>query len=134
MRRVYVTGLGAVSSIGFGRQAFQAALEAGRSGASEVSLFDTTTMDRHVACEVRDFRARDFLTAAEARRTGKCGAMTLAAARMAVEDAGLRPDQLKGDRTAVIVGTTMGEANVLGELEAAWIHNGAEAIRTARIP
>lgn len=134
MGRVYVTGMGVVSSIGFGRRAYWNALVEGRSGASEVTLFDTSAIGRHVAGEVKGFRARDFMTAAEARRTGRCSAFALAAAKMAVEDAGLQPAQLAGERTAVIVGTTMGEANVLGELQKAWIHQGDEAVQTAKLP
>jgi len=92
------------------------ALVAGRSGVSEVTLFDTQQLGRHVAGEVKGFRARDFLSAAEARRTGRASAFAVAAARMAVEDAGLKPREIQGERTSVVVGTTMGEANVLGEL------------------
>lgn len=134
MGRVFVTGLGVVSSIGFGKEAFWNSLIEGRSGIREVELFDTANFDRHRAGEVKGFRARDFLTAAEARRTGRCSAMALAAARMAVADATLANEHLRGDRTAVIIGTTMGEADVISELQAAWIRDGADAVVTAKIP
>jgi 3-oxoacyl-[acyl-carrier-protein] synthase II len=134
MNRVYVTGMGVVSSIGFGRQAYWQALVEGRSGISEVSLFDTTAIGRHVAGEVKGFRARDFMTAAEARRTGRCSAFAVAAARMAAEDAGIDARYLAGERTATVIGTTMGEANVLGELHKAWIHQGDDGVQTSRLP
>ncbi len=133
MARVFVTGMGVVSPVGIGRQAFWDALVAGRSGAGEVTLFDTSGMDRHLACEVKGFRPRDFLTAAEARHAGRCSAMTLAAAREAVTHAGLGDGQIAGERTAIVIGTTMGEANLLGELESAWIHEGSEAVPLAKI-
>jgi 3-oxoacyl-[acyl-carrier-protein] synthase II len=60
--------------------------------------------------------------------------MALAAARMAVKDAGLADEALKGPRASVVLGTTMGEADVLEDLDAAWIHKGASAIRRAWIP
>lgn len=134
MRRVFVTGMGVVSSVGFGRKAFWESLVAGRSGASPVTSFDVSAIDRKVACEIKDFRARDFLTAAEARRTGRCSAMAIAAARMAVTDSGLTEAELAGPRTSVILGTTMGEASVLGELSIAWIHDGATAVKSQNIP
>lgn len=134
MVRVFVTGMGVVSPVGIGRQAFWDALVAGRSGAAEVTLFDTSGLDRRIACEVKGFRPRDFLTAAEARHAGRCSAMTLAAAREAVTQAGLSPQQIAGERTAVVLGTTMGEANILGELEAAWIHEGPDAVPRSKIP
>ncbi len=134
MERVFVTGLGVVSSIGFGRESFWQALLEGQSGISPVEAFKTDRFDRHLAGEVKDFRARDFLTAAEARRMGRCSAMALSAARMAASDAKLQERQLSGERTAVIVGTTMGEADVISELQAAWIRDGTDAVATAKIP
>jgi 3-oxoacyl-[acyl-carrier-protein] synthase II len=132
-RRVFVTGLGAVSSVGFGRRAFWDSLVAGKSGASPVEGFDAAPIGRTVACEVKGFRARDFLTAAEARRMGKCSQFAVAAARMAVEDAKIAPELLATERTAVIVGTTMGEADVIAELESAWIHKGEEFVEPKRL-
>jgi 3-oxoacyl-[acyl-carrier-protein] synthase II len=123
-----------VSPVGFGRDDFRSALLEGRSAAREVERFDTSGMDRSVACEVKGFRPRDFMSAAEVKRTGRCAQFALAATRMALEDAGLRPDELEGPRTSVIMGTTMGEANVLGELEAAWIHDGEAALIASKIP
>jgi len=134
MNRVYVSGLGVVSSIGLGKQAFWDSLLAGRTGIAPVESFKTDRFDRHMAGEVRGFRARDFLTAAEARRMGRCSSMALAAAQMAVEDAKLSSEQLRGERTSVIVGTTMGEADVISELQGAWIREGYEAIVAAKLP
>ncbi|MBX3250960.1 MAG: beta-ketoacyl-[acyl-carrier-protein] synthase family protein [Myxococcales bacterium] len=134
MRRVFVTGIGVVSPVGFGHHEFGSALLEGRSGAAPIQNFDASGFDRQVACEVKGFRSRDFLTAAEARRTGRCSAMALAAARMAVEEAGLKPEHLAGPRTAVILGTTMGEANVLGELESTWLHQGESSVLPSHLP
>lgn len=134
MTRVFVTGLGAVSSLGFGRVEYWRNAVAGRSGFSPIAGFDTTNLERSVGGEVRGFISRDFLTAAEARRMGKCSAFAVAAARMAVEDAALPAAQLRGERTSVVVGTTMGEADVQAELEYAWVHGGADAVETKRLP
>jgi len=127
-RRVYVTGMGVVSSLGLGRQAFWAALVEGRSGVRPVSLFDTSELGRDLACEIRDFRPRDHLTAAEARRVGRCSAFAIAATRMAVVDAGLSLHELAQERVSVVLGTTMGEVDVISELESAWLHGGEGAI------
>ena len=129
-----MTGVGVVSSLGFGREAFLAATLEGRSAAREVSLFDTSGMDRHIACEVPDFRPRDHLSAAETRRTGRCSQFALVASRMAVEDAGLTESELAGPRTAVVFGTTMGEANLLGQLDRKWIYEGEAAVSLSRLP
>jgi 3-oxoacyl-[acyl-carrier-protein] synthase II len=134
MARVFVTGLGVVSSLGFGRDEYWRNVVAGNSGFSTIAGFDATALERTVAGEVRGFVARDFMTAAEARRMGRCSAFALAAARMAVEESGLRAEQISGERTTVVIGTTMGEADVIGELEYAWVHGGPEAVLARKIP
>jgi 3-oxoacyl-[acyl-carrier-protein] synthase II len=126
--------MGVVSSLGLGRNAFWRAIVEGRTGSSPVERFGTDAFDRSIAGEVKGFRERDFLTHAEGRRMGRCSAFSLAAARMAVEDAGLKAEQLAGPNTSVIVGTTMGEADVIGELEDAWIRRGPDALNVSNIP
>lgn len=131
---MFVTGVGVVSSIGLGREAFFRALEAGKSGISPVASFDAAPLGREFAGEVKDFHPRDHLTAAEQGRTGRCSAMALAAARMAIADARLDANALSGPRTAVVLGTTMGEAQILAELDRQWIIEGPQAISRAKIP
>ena len=132
--RVYITGVGVISSIGLGKSEYFASLAEGRNGISPVESFDASQLGRTFAGEVKGFRARDHLTAAETHRTGRCSAMTLAAARMAIEDAGIRPEALKGPRTAVVLGTTMGEAQILETLDHSWIKSGPSGIKRALIP
>lgn len=134
MSRVFITGLGVVSSIGLGKEAFFSALGEGRSGISQVESFDVSSLGRELAGEVKAFRPRDHLTTAEARRMGRCSQMALAAARMAIADASLAPEALRGPRASVVLGTTMGEADVLEDLDAAWIHKGERGVRRAVIP
>jgi len=132
--RVLITGLGVVSSIGLGRRAFFEALAEGKSGISRVESFDTSRIGRDYGGEVKAFHARDHLTAAETRRMGRCSAMALAAARMAVEDSRIRPSHLGGPRTSIVLGTTMGEADVLGDIDRTWIARGLSAVRRAHLP
>src|SRR6185503_12960920 len=134
MRRVYITGVGVVSSIGLGRRAFFDALGKGASGISQVESFDAAPLGRTFAGEVKGFRAEDHLSNAELRRVGRCSAMSLAAMRMAIEDAGIGADALRGPRTSVVVGTTMGEADVIADLDHAWIAGGFRAMRRAMMP
>jgi 3-oxoacyl-[acyl-carrier-protein] synthase II len=134
VERVFVTGVGVVSSIGLGRAAFFRGLEHGASGISPVAAFDTTTLGRHNAGEAKAFDARDHLTVAEQHRMGRCAAMAVAAARMALDDAGLSPAAIPGARAAVVLGTTMGEARILATLDRQWIGGGEQALTRALIP
>ena len=131
---MFVTGIGVVSSIGLGREAFFRGLEAGKSGISPVSSFDASQLGRQNAGEVKGFEARDHLTQAEQKRMGRCSAMALAAARMAVKDAGLDAAKLAGPRTSVVLGTTMGEAQLLAEMDHEWIVRGPKAVKRSLIP
>lgn len=132
-RRVYVTGAGVVSSLGYGREAFQKALVQGRSGVAKVSGFDTSAIGRDFAAEVKDFRARDWLTAAEARRTGRCSAFCIAAARMAMEDAKLIELGATAERMAVVLGTTMGEVSLIEKMDRAWVASGPDGVRDVEV-
>ncbi len=132
--RVLITGMGVVSSIGLGRDAFWRSLSTGVSGTSPISSFDTSRLGRSLAAEVQGFVATDHLTAVEATRAGRCAAFAMAAARMAVRDAGLGDAALRTERASVVLGTTMGEADVCGLLDARWIHDGADAMSPRVIP
>jgi 3-oxoacyl-[acyl-carrier-protein] synthase II len=132
--RVFVTGVGVVSSIGLGRDAFFRGLAAGASGISPVASFDPTSLGREYAGEAKSFEPKDHLTLAEQRRMGRCSSMALAAARMAVADARLAAPLLAGPRTAVVLGTTMGEAQILADLDREWILGGPQALTRAQIP
>ena len=134
--RVLVTGVGVVSSLGLGKEAFFAGLAAGKSGISRIESFDAAKLGREYAGEVKQFRAQDHLTQAELRRTGRCSAMLLAAARMALKDAGLAEKKLTKDprRVAVVLGTTMGEATIIADLDHSWIGGGPKAVRRSLLP
>jgi 3-oxoacyl-[acyl-carrier-protein] synthase II len=132
--RVFVTGVGVISSIGLGKRAFYEGLAAGKSGISAVESFDASGLGRNRAGEVKGFVPADHLTEAEQRRMGRCSMMAVAAARMAVADAGLAAGALAGHRTAVVLGTTMGEAQLLADMQKDWIVRGEKAVRTSAIP
>jgi 3-oxoacyl-[acyl-carrier-protein] synthase II len=134
LSRVFVTGVGVVSSIGLGRAAFFQALREGKSGISRVGSFDASALGRDLAGGGQRLDPRDHLSAAEQHRMGRCSAMALAAARMALADAGLADGALAGPRTAVVLGTTMGEAQLQADLQKTWIVQGADAIPRSLIP
>jgi 3-oxoacyl-[acyl-carrier-protein] synthase II len=114
-RRVAVTGIGVVSSVGVGREAFWRALLAGQSGIAPVSSFDTSRFKVHLGAEVRGFDPAPWCRRLDPAQLGRASQMAVAAARLALEDAGLDPDSrdlscgLDPDRAGVAMGTTSGE-------------------------
>lgn len=112
-RRVMVTGLGVVSSIGIGWQEFWPNLLAGKSGISKITSFDTSSYDRHYGGEIKNFNPYQFIDRRKADRMGRASQMAIAAAKMALDDAGIDKKMLSRERVGVVVGTTMGEPQIL---------------------
>ncbi|MBM7090759.1 beta-ketoacyl-[acyl-carrier-protein] synthase family protein [Streptomyces sp. NPDC056956] len=113
-RRVVLTGCGALSSIGNGVAEFTAGLRAGRVGTGDITVFDTAGFPSRRGHQVHGFDAAALLHRVDPERTGRATQFAAAAARMAVDDAGLDEEWLLARRGTVVVGTTDGE---VGELD-----------------
>jgi 3-oxoacyl-[acyl-carrier-protein] synthase II len=110
--RVVVTGIGAVTPVGTGRRELWEALLAGRSGFSAVESFDTRAHPVHRGAEVKGFRPEAHVRALDPLRLGRASQLAIAAAWLALEDAGIDPgDASDVDplRAGVAMGTTSGE-------------------------
>ncbi|MFH1441873.1 MAG: beta-ketoacyl-[acyl-carrier-protein] synthase family protein [Candidatus Omnitrophota bacterium] len=112
-KRVVVTGLGVVSSIGIGKEAFWKNLLAGKSGISEVDLFDTAGFNRHNGGEIKNFNPADFMPAKLVKFMGRASCFAIAAANLALEDAGIVKHELRNKELAVIIGVTIPEGNLI---------------------
>ncbi len=104
-RRVVVTGMGAVTPLGIGLEPFWDGLVAGRSGIDRMTLTDPSNYPCQVAGEVRGFDPLQFIEAKEARRMSRATQFAVAAAKMALEDAGLDLSLEDPTQVGVILGT-----------------------------
>jgi 3-oxoacyl-[acyl-carrier-protein] synthase II len=91
-QRIVVTGMGLLTPLGIGTDAFWAGLIEGRSGVGPITLCDPGESPSRIAAEVSGFDARDYLEAKEARRISRASQFAVAAARMALADSGLVVD------------------------------------------
>ncbi|MGW6685972.1 beta-ketoacyl-[acyl-carrier-protein] synthase family protein [Streptomyces sp. NPDC054961] len=128
LRRVAVTGLGAVSSLGMGAGAFTEAIREGRSGISQIRSFDSTGFNHTQAGEVHDFRPEEYLKVLRPEQWGRSSQFAAAAARLAAQDAGWAPDALSAARAGSAMGTTNGEAQVFQELTEQWLEHGLDQL------
>ncbi|MFJ4435749.1 beta-ketoacyl-[acyl-carrier-protein] synthase family protein [Streptomyces sp. NPDC088923] len=124
-RRVVITGLGTVTSIGLGAPAFLDGLRSGRSGVKPITAFDTTGFAHANACEVADFEPGDWIHHVDPRELGRATQFAVAAANMAVADAGLSARELRERRMLVSVGTTDAESRDLDTLVGVQLAEGA---------
>nr|AEU17885.1 3-oxo-ACP synthase II [Streptomyces antibioticus] len=125
--RVVITGLGVFSSIGIGVEDFTTGLREGRSGVSPISVFDTDGFAHANGCEVRDFKPEEWLERWSVDNLGRTSQFAVAAARMAVRDAGLTDAGLHDRRVQVSIGTTDGESQDLDHLAERWVESGPES-------
>jgi 3-oxoacyl-[acyl-carrier-protein] synthase II len=107
-RRVVVTGIGCVTPLGIGREAFWDALIAGKSGVRRIEAFDTSSSPVKIAAEVPDFNWEAQLNPKDRKHVPRTVPLALAATREALEDAGVFPNDLSlAERRAmgVVLGT-----------------------------
>jgi 3-oxoacyl-[acyl-carrier-protein] synthase II len=107
-RRVVITGMGAITPLGQSVSEFWDNLVQGRSGIAEMTLCDTTGYPCKVAGEVKDWNPEAFIDRREARRMARFSQFAVAAARQAVEDAGLDLASLDLTRVGVVLGNGNG--------------------------
>ncbi|MGH7929962.1 MAG: beta-ketoacyl-[acyl-carrier-protein] synthase family protein, partial [Candidatus Binatia bacterium] len=107
-RRVVITGLGAVSAIGIGRDAYWESLKQGRSGIKKISSFDTTSYPCDVAAEIGDFDPADFMSVQQARRIDRFAQLAIAAAKLGIDDAELKLRPENQSSVGLILGTSLG--------------------------
>ncbi|MFI1018837.1 beta-ketoacyl-[acyl-carrier-protein] synthase family protein [Streptomyces sp. NPDC020965] len=127
-RRVVITGLGAVTSIGIGLRPFLSGLRTGRSGVKPITSFDTTGYAYANGCEIEDFDPVDWIERVDPGELGRASQFSVAAARMAVTDAGMDEDELRSRRVLVSVGTTDGESHDLDDLMDSQLRSGPERL------
>ncbi|MGB0836649.1 MAG: beta-ketoacyl-ACP synthase II [Flavobacteriaceae bacterium] len=108
LKRVVVTGLGALTPIGNNLEEYWNALVSGVSGAAPITHFDATKFKTRFACEVKDFKVTDHIDRKEARKMDKFTQYAMVAADEAVLDAKLDFSQLDLDRIGVIWGAGVG--------------------------
>lgn len=121
-RRVVVTGIGPVTPVGVGIDAFWSSLVAGRSGVGKLEGFDASAYASRIAGQVHGFSAGDYLEPAQTRRMARFAQLAVAAARLALRDAALDLDVADRTRAGCVIGTGIGgigtfedQASVLAE-------------------
>ena len=132
--RVAITGLGAVTPIGIGKENFWSALVAGTNGIGKITHFDPTGYTVQIAGEVSDFDPAQFIDKKELKRMDRFTQLALAAAKLALEDSKLDLEKIDRDRAGVFIGTGIGGMDTLHNQYEKLFTKGASRISPFFIP
>jgi len=133
-RRVVVTGLGLVTPLGIGVEKTWTAIIAGRSGVGRITRFDPSEFPSQIAAEVKNFDPADFIEKKEIKKMDKFIQFGVAAAKMAVEDSGLRITDAIAERVGVYVGSGMGGLPAIEATHSKLLEGGVKKVSPFFIP
>ncbi|MBQ1973721.1 MAG: beta-ketoacyl-ACP synthase II [Paraprevotella sp.] len=126
LKRVVVTGLGAVTPLGNSAEETWKNMVNGVSGAGPITHFDASLFKTHFACEVKDFNAADYIDRKEARKMDLYTQFAIASAKMAVEDSGMNIETVDKNRIGVVLGVGIGGINTFEEEVSGYALTGKE--------
>lgn len=133
-RRVVITGMGAITPIGSGREAFWNALKEGKNGIGPITHFDASEFTAQIAGEVKDFDFGPYIGKKEMKRMDRFTHFAVAAAKMAVEDAKLNVEEVDANRFGVILGCGIGGIGTLEKEHEKLLNKGPRRVSPFLIP
>ncbi|MBR5932373.1 MAG: beta-ketoacyl-ACP synthase II [Treponema sp.] len=133
MRRVVITGLGAITPLGNTVDEFWAGIKAGKSGIGPITLFDASINKVHYAAEVKNFDPSQYMDSKDARKMARFTQFGVAAAKQCLEDSGLMGNEEVLDNTGIILGVGIGglevtEASILSMQKMGFVKTNPMAI------
>lgn len=134
LRRVVITGLGAVTPLGNNKDSFFKSLIAGRSGVAVITNFDPTGYTCIIGAEVKDFDPTDFIEPKKLRHLDRFTQFAIIAAREAIADASLEINDDNADRIGVIVGSGIGGLRTLEDQHQVLMERGPRRVSPYLVP
>ncbi|MCL1817591.1 MAG: beta-ketoacyl-[acyl-carrier-protein] synthase II, partial [Spirochaetaceae bacterium] len=133
-KRVVVTGLGTVNALGHSVEKTWQAVKAGECGVGKITAFDAEGFSTKIAAEVKDFDAKAFMEAKEARKMDRFSQFAVSAAVQAMTDAGLAPGGFAPERAGCVLGVGIGGFWTIEESMRLMIEKGPQRIPPMTIP
>ncbi len=112
-KRVVITGIGAITPIGIGKDAFWQSLIAGKSGIKKITRFDASQYTTQIAGEVTDFDPAQYIDKKEAKRMDRFTQFAVSATKMAFEDSKIDLEKEDRERIGTMIGTGIGGMDTL---------------------
>jgi len=133
-KRAVITGLSLLTPLGIGVEKNWRRLLRGESGISHITFFDASAFSSQIGGEVRDFNPEEYIDKREARRMDRFAQFSVAAAKMALADAGLDMEKLKPEEVAVIMGSGIGGIATWEEQHRIFLEKGPSRVSPFFIP
>ena len=132
--KIVVTGLGVVSPFGDGVEIFWDSLKNSKIGISKVSLFDASQLNCQIAAECRHFNPELYMDPKEAKRSDRYTHFAVAAAKLAIDDAGIDMEKIDRDRMGVLIGSGVGGMDTIEKQSHAFFERGPRRVSPFMIP
>ena len=133
-RRVVITGMGAVSSLGMGSDNLWKSIKMGKCGISRIERIDVSELPAKVGAEIKDFDPSNFMDKKEVKRTDRFAQFALAAAQMAIEDSKINLDNVNKEKVGVIIGTGVGGIETMLSQHREFLEKGYRRVSPFVVP
>ena len=134
MRDIAITGIGVMSPLGVGREAFWENCRKAKMGIKKITSFDTSSLRSNIAGWVEDFDPRQFMSPGVYRRMSRISRMAVASSVEAVKDSGLILDSIDRERIAVIMGTSYGSSSYVEDFYISLLKDGPRGAQPFLFP
>lgn len=133
-KRVVVTGLGAITPIGNNVDDFWKGIKEGKCGIDEITLFDNTNFKVKLAAEVKEYNPEDYFDKKAAKRLDRFSQFAIIAAKAAMKDSGITPENTNMERVGVVVSSGIGGLSTIEEQSKNMIEKGPDRVSPMYIP
>src|SRR5699024_8070200 len=133
-KRVVITGIGAVTPIGIGKEEYWHSLLEGKSGVDYIKAFDTEDFETTIAAEVKDFQAKDYIDRKEAKRMDRFSQFAVVGTKLALDDGKIDLENLNKERIGVMVGSGIGGMDTLEKGKEKLMTKGPRRVSPLFIP
>ena len=134
MRRVVITGMGAITPVGIGKEEFWNSLVEGKSGVGYITRFDTENYDTKIAAEIKDFNVSDYIDKKEAKRMDRFTQYAVVATKLALEDGSVSLEDIDLNKVGVVIGTGIGGMETLEAEHTKLMERGPNRVSPLIIP
>lgn len=133
-KRVVVTGIGAITPIGNNVNDFWKGIKEGKCGINEITLFDNTDFKVKLAAEVKGYNPEDYFDRKAAKRLDRFSQFSIIAAKEAIKDSGITPENTNMERVGVVVSSGIGGLTTIEEQNKNMVEKGPDRVSPMYIP